>query len=119
LNLEEFIESKLKDSCYLVRLSTGELLLSLIVSKTESVLSIAFPYEILDTALVPFCHFSSTRIFDISLMAIQFVKKPKDKMVDKFFEYVMKQSKEEFRMFAEPILASHNEELSSEGHTIH
>jgi hypothetical protein len=96
--LDELVKNRLYQSVYIVKLTSGELLVGLVINRTEMGISLYFPYE-LDNVLTSYCEYSFDRRFEVGLYNCVFIKRPSIDVCDQFFEAVMTDSTDEFRDF--------------------
>lgn len=97
--LDELIKDKLYKSVYLIKLSSGETLIGLVINKTEVGISVYFPYNVEFGSIYEHCIESFDRRFEISLYHCAYIKRPSIKICDKFFESVILDQEVAFREF--------------------
>lgn len=111
--LDVSIVDKLCNSVYLVKLMSGELLVTLITNRSEYDFTCHFPYTLYENNdIEEFCSAASDETFRIGMISCVFFKKPKRFIIDKFFEELMENRTSQFQAF---ILKFTVEELSFSG----
>lgn len=98
--MELTLKDKLVDTTFLVRLNTGEWLLSIVIHRSETGVSLFFPYVIKgkDT-LEEFCPYAKNRRFEISVQNCQMIKSPDRAMLDLFYTQLVTDRIEDFLDF--------------------
>lgn len=95
------VRDKILDSTFVIRLNTGEFVIAACIVRPNGVLSLFFPYLLLNAEFKEFCVPTKNRRFDISTSNIQFVKAPISDMMDDYFSKVMREYEDEFMRFVE------------------
>jgi hypothetical protein len=94
-------EEVLKSGAFIIKLASGETLYALITDRTDYSLVIMFPMELKDNEMVPFCHLSANRRFDLSLNSILFIKRPVDYIIDILIDSIIDQHQDEYNHLVE------------------
>lgn len=97
---EKEIRDKLYDSTVLMKLITGEILVAIMVSRSELGLTILLPFELRDNELLDYCDIYATDSkFDFFATNILFIKRPNDMIKKQYFEYIIRDRAEELQTF--------------------
>lgn len=97
---EKEIRDKLYDSTVLLKLVTGELLVAIMVSRSELGLTIFLPFELKDNELLDYCDvYTTDSKFDFFATNILFIKRPNDMIKNQYFEYIIRDRTEELQGF--------------------
>lgn len=97
---EKEIRDKLYDSTVLMKLITGEMLVAIMVSRSELALTIFLPFELRDNELLDYYDIYTTDSkFDFFATNILFIKRPNDMIKSQYFEYIIRDRAEELQTF--------------------
>lgn len=96
--LNSEIKRQLIDTTFLVRLNTGELMTSVVISRAHETLSLFFPciFDEATLEMQDFCPYAVNRRIEMSSHAIQFIKSPNDQLLDAYFMHVISNHASDF-----------------------
>lgn len=97
--LDQPLKEKLINTTFLARLTTGELLIGVVIMQESGGISLFFPYEIKNDELELFCPYAKNRRFEVAPENFQFVKTPNDAILDRYFVKMISAQFSEFADF--------------------